>query len=156
MLLIYCLKPGFQVPEALGLSQPFTIWKSKLAVWWRIFFFFFNSLLVPDGWLWPLLCVARELENIAQSEMEKKKHRIFGIKADERESTAWRFAEGNLYKDRILQQTWGWPESSWYKEMRQFVGKDTGWWGSPVSSQRETHPFKLTLYFFKLFFKILF
>lgn len=122
MLLIYCLKPSFQVPEAFAISQPFTVWNSKLAVWWKVFCFVF--FLVPDERLWPLLCIAGELENITQNEMGKKKHWVFGIKADERESIAWHFAEGNLDKDGTWQQAWRWSESTWYKGMRQSVDED--------------------------------
>ena len=71
MLLIYCLKPSFQDPEAFALSQPFTVRNSKLAVWWKVFCFV--SFLVPDERLWPLLCIAGELENITQNEMGGKK-----------------------------------------------------------------------------------
>lgn len=39
--------------------------------------------------------------------MNGTKHSVFEIKADERGSEAWNFAEGSLYKDRTLQQAWG-------------------------------------------------
>lgn len=49
-----------------------------------------------------------------------EKSTVFGIKADERENEAWRFAVGSMYKDRSLQQAGG---GNWGHLL--FGGKDT-------------------------------
>lgn len=68
--------------------------------------FFF---LVPDEWLWPPLCIARELENTTQMKWKKKKAQGIWNKSWREGAHTAEGSEGCLHR----------IQSGWYKEFRR-------------------------------------